>query len=214
VRRLAVICATSLMAAGAYGSLSGDWAAGSVDVGIQYTAEQRRAVREIGWALHAAKNMYENPPVCLRLKPDGSMIAVVLGARNRPRIARVLAELHIHAALTVTSIAAYNAGLRQLAGAVSASKPPSFAHVRVGYLQIPTLKDSPDLDFEPQCPDVTVTKPSLKAEGSYAAEDAWVDEAEQRYGSDRVMWWCCTIHSGQAKALAATTASSDGAVGQ
>jgi hypothetical protein len=191
-----------------------DVALGSVDVGIQHTDEQRRAVRELPWALHAARNMYENPPVCMRLRNDGSMIAVVLGSRNRRRIARVLRELHIPAAITVTSIAAYNAGLRQLAGAVRASKPPSFVHVRVGYLQISTLKESPDLDFEPQCPDVTVTKPSLKAEGPYAAEDAWVDEAEQRYGSDRVMWWCCTIHSGEAVALEATPASSDGAAGQ
>lgn len=85
-------------------------AAASVDIEVRNTPEQSRVARELGSALHASKNLYENPPVCMRMRPGGEMIAVVLGAGNRGRIVRVLRELHVNARVTVTSIAAFNAG--------------------------------------------------------------------------------------------------------
>jgi hypothetical protein len=166
----------------------------AVDVGVRYTPQQRRAASELGYALGVALNMYENPPVCMRMRPDGRIVAEVLGREELARVRRALGELHIEARTNVTTIAAYNAGVRKLARRLSAAKPQRFKHVRVGYRQIETLPGSGDLEFEPQCPPVSVTRPTLRAKaGLQAEEDSWALATERHYGADRVETWCCDL---------------------
>jgi hypothetical protein len=169
------------------------WANGmQVDVNVQYTFEQRHAAAELGEVLGVAENMYENPPLCMRMKADGKIVAEVFGKSELHRVELAFRAINVKAAMQVTTIAAYNAQIRALERQIAASKPSRFVNVSVGYLQVETLERSPDLDFEPQCPTVTVTKPSLKARpGKLAEEDRWADETERHYGSDRVEWWCC-----------------------
>jgi hypothetical protein len=168
--------------------------AAQVDIGVRYTPQQRRAAGELGYALGVALNMYENPPVCLRMRPGGRIVAEVLGREELPRVRRALGELHIEATTNVTTIAAYNAGVRKLARRLSAAKPRRFKYLRVGYRQIETLSRSGDLDFEPQCPPVSVTQPALHPKaGSQAEEDAWAQAAERQYGGDRVETSCCDL---------------------
>jgi hypothetical protein len=164
-----------------------------VDIGTAYTSEQRHAAAELGYALGVQLNMYENPPVCMRMRPNGAIIAEVFGREELQRIRRALRELNLKATTRVTSIAAYNASIRRLARTVTAEKPARFIDVRVGFRQIETLsRPNGDLDFEPQCPPVSVLRPTLHSKsGLPAEEDAWAEAAERRYGGDRVEWRCC-----------------------
>jgi hypothetical protein len=193
---LAVIgCATALGGRQSRASEASGW-------GTPLTPEQKRAAEQLGPALHVTQNMHENPPVCLRLQPSGRIIAVILGGQNLRRITAVLHKLRIKVTITVTSISKYNAALRRLARVIGASKPSGYQHVTVGYLQIPTLKVSSNLDFEPECAHVTLVRPTLHPESpSTAAEDGWTEMIEGKYGADLVMTWCCSDEKGMAKAL-------------
>jgi hypothetical protein len=164
-----------------------------IDIGTQYTPQQRHAAAEMDYALGVAENMYENPPVCMRMRPSGQIVAEVLGAGQLKRVRRALRELHIKATTRVTTIAAYNARVRRLAQTLRASKPGRFKDVQVGYRQIETVSaSSDDLDFEPQCPPVSVTRPTLHSKaGLFAEEDTWSSALERRYGSDLVESSCC-----------------------
>jgi hypothetical protein len=166
-----------------------------VDVNVQYTGEQRHAVAEFGAVLGVAENMYENPPLCMRMKADGEIIAEVFGKDQVKRVERAFRAIDVKAKIRVTTIAAYNAQIRALERKVAASRPSRFVNVSVGYLQIETLgRGVIDLDFEPQCPTVTVDKPTLKAQGGkLAEEDRWADRTQQHYGTDLVQWWCCGV---------------------
>jgi hypothetical protein len=168
-----------------------------VDINVQYTFEQRHAAAELGEVLGVAENMYENPPLCMRMKADGEIIAEVFGKDQVKRVEHAFRAINVKATIRVTTIAAYNAQIRALQHKVAASKPSRFLNDRVGYLQIETLgRGTIDLDFEPQCPTVTVDKPSLKPRfrsGREAEEDRWADQTQQRYGTDLLLWSCCGV---------------------
>jgi len=181
------------------GSLNGAASGNQVDVNVQYTPQQHRAAAELGDVLGVSENMYENPPLCMRMKADGRIIAEVFGESQLQRVKRAFRALAVKAQMQVTTIAAYNARIRRLERSVAASKPRRFRHVDIGYLQVETLtRQVIDLDFEPQCPTVTVIKPTLHARaGMLAEEDRWADEITRRYGTDRVEWWCCNLDTVQ-----------------
>lgn len=171
-----------------------------VDVNVQYTPAQKHAAAELGEVLGIAENMYENPPLCMRMKADGKIMAEVFGMDQLERVERAFRAINVKAEMRVTSIAAYNAQIRALERKIAASRPSRFVNVSVGYLQIETRKHGViDLDFEPQCPTVTVNKPTLEAHhGKLAEEDRWADQAQQHYGTDLVEWWCCgATHRGK-----------------
>jgi hypothetical protein len=164
-----------------------------IDIGPQHTPQQRHAAAEMDYALGVATNMYENPPVCMRMRPNGQIIAEVLGRDQLARVRHALHDLHVRATTQVTTIAAYNARVRRLSRLLEASRPRRLKDVRVGYRQIETLGASGDLDFEPQCPPVSVTRPTLHSKaGLFAEEDAWTDALQRHYGDDLVESSCCS----------------------
>jgi hypothetical protein len=153
--------------------------------------QQEHAIQELRDALGVHLNMYENSPVCMRMRPHDQIIAEVFGRDQRERVRRAFADLRVRATIRVTSIAAYNAGLRRLARMLTSKKPTRFKHVEVGAQQIPTFS-SGDSEFVPVCPTVSVFRPTQRAQpGLIGEEDAWVEAAERRYGADRVESSCC-----------------------
>jgi hypothetical protein len=195
---LAALC--SLAAAAALIVPTGPAEGIQIDVATQYTPQQRHAAVELGYALGVELNMYENPPVCMRMRSTGQIVAEVFGRDQRARVRRAFAAIHVKATLRVTSIAAFNAGVRRLARTLIAAEPARFKHVRIGYLQIDTLAAGGDLDFEPQCPFVSISRPTRHAKpGLLGEEDAWVEGVVRRYGGDRVQSSCCDAERGRPK---------------
>jgi hypothetical protein len=138
--------------------------------------------------------MYENPPLCMRMRPSGEIVAEVFGQDQLARVRAAFAALNIKPTYRVTTIPAFNAGMRRFWKSLRHSLPPRFRRIRISYRLVETLHASPDLDFEPQCPELSVEKPETPARSALEREeDAWADAAERRYGGDRVRLTCCSV---------------------